>query len=110
MNGNLLEKKIFSKTYINISKQITLINWVTVVISVVSITFLMVMRTQVNDRFKKQLRNIPIPIELIVIITGTLVTYFAKLNEKFHVPIIGKIPEGYVVIIKRSLLKLLINY
>jgi hypothetical protein len=52
------------------------------------------MRTQVNERFKKQLRNIPIPIELIVIITGTLVAYFANLNEKFDVPIIGKIPEG----------------
>ena len=62
------------------------------------------MRTQVNDRFKKQLRNIPIPIELIVIITGTLVTYLAKLNEKFNVPIIGKIPEGYVILSKRILL------
>jgi hypothetical protein len=60
------------------------------------------MRTQVNDRFKKQLRNIPIPIELIVIITGTSVTYLAKLNERFHVPIIGKIPEGYHTIFSKK--------
>ena len=53
------------------------------------------MRTQVNERFKKQLRNVPIPIELIVIIAGTSVAYFADLNKKYRLEIVGEIPKGY---------------
>lgn len=30
------------------------------------------------------------------VVLGTLVSYFVHLNEKFQVPILGKIPIGYV--------------
>ena len=98
-------------------QNVNTINWVAVVFSAIAITFLLVMKIHVNDRFKKQLRNIPIPIELIVvfilslqlalsfrfvylihlnkkIIIGTCVTYFAKLEEKFDLQVIEKIPNG----------------
>jgi hypothetical protein len=52
------------------------------------------MKTQVNERFRKQLKNIPIPIELIVIISGTTLTYFAGLNFKYDLAVVGKIPAG----------------
>ncbi len=44
-----------------------MINWLAILISFLSITFLVVVRIHVNERFKKQLKNIPIPIELIVV-------------------------------------------
>ena len=44
-----------------------MINWLAILISFLSITFLVAVRIHVNERFKKQLKNIPIPIELIVV-------------------------------------------
>ena len=43
------------------------LNWAAIIISFISITFLITLKIHVNDRFKEQLRNIPIPIELIVV-------------------------------------------
>jgi hypothetical protein len=45
---------------------ITSINFVALIISIVSLALLIGLKF-LNDRFKKQLRNIPIPIELIVV-------------------------------------------
>lgn len=47
-------------------KNISKINWVALVISVVAITILILVKTYVNDKYKKKLK-IPIPIELIVV-------------------------------------------
>ena len=56
-----------------------MINWLATLISFLSITFLVVVRIHVNERFKKQLKNIPIPIELIVV--SFLIIYIKKLNK-----------------------------
>jgi hypothetical protein len=37
----------------------------------------------------------PVPAELIVVIVGTLLSYFVEFNKKWHVAIIGDIPSGY---------------
>lgn len=59
---------IYSQTIWRISVNYMLINWASVVITAVGITFIYCVKTYINDKFKKQMRNIPIPAELIVVI------------------------------------------
>lgn len=46
-----------------------------------------------QPRLRKK-TNIPIPIELIVVILGTAASYFGNLNENFDLLIVGDIPTG----------------
>lgn len=71
------------------------INWAAFIFSVVCIIFLYLTRTQINERFKTQLKNIPLPIELFVIIVGTVVSNMAELNKKFGMTVVGSIPKGF---------------
>jgi hypothetical protein len=50
-----------------IAMNYTSINWISVAITVVAVLFIYLLKTYVNDKYKKQLRNIPIPSELIVV-------------------------------------------
>lgn len=45
-------------------------------------------------RFKAKLPA-PVPVELIVVVVGTLVSYFADFNERYKVAIVGKLAQGY---------------
>jgi high affinity sulfate transporter 1 len=47
----------------------------------------------VNDKYKNKLR-VPVPIELIVVIIATIITYYASLYEKFGVGIVKDVPVG----------------
>lgn len=85
--------------------------------SSVAVVILVLVKIQINDRFRKQLRNIPLPIELIMvyliyilkffskyslnnilfliqIISATVLTYFTKLDQTQGLRIIGEIPKG----------------
>jgi MFS superfamily sulfate permease-like transporter len=64
------------------------------VISIICISFLISLKIFVNEKYKKQLRNIPIPTELIVIIVGTTISYFLNLNQNYGLAIVGQIPSG----------------
>ena len=77
------------KNYIGLASNIKTVNYAALIFSCVAIGFLILFRIQVNERFKKQLKNIPIPIELIVIVVGTCVTYFAKLDKIYKLKIVG---------------------
>ncbi|XP_067661413.1 prestin-like [Haliotis asinina] len=81
------------KTWIEIIRNIADTNWIPVVTSVVSMIIIYVIKTQINERFKKRLR-IPVPIELIVVIIGTVVSHFARFKNDFDVKVIGEIPAG----------------
>lgn len=48
---------------------------------------------EINDRFSTRLK-IPIPGELILVVIAALVSYFAQLNERFDLAVIGGIPTG----------------
>ena len=50
-----------------------------------------------KNRFKKKLL-FPIPGELIVVITGTLISYFVQFKNRWNVAIIGEIPSGFFFI------------
>ena len=58
----------------------------------VTITFLYLVKTYVNEKFKAKL-PMPIPIELIVVIVGTAASYYLEL-EKYKVKIVGPLKTG----------------
>ena len=64
-----------------------------VVLSIISIIIIILVKSCVNERFQSHLR-VPIPIELILVIIGTIISYFGKLGAKYGVQIIDTIPQG----------------
>ena len=49
---------------------------------------------QVNERFRHKM-FMPIPIELITVIIGIIVSYIVDFNGRWNVSIINDIPMGY---------------
>uniref|UniRef100_A0A4W4F4X8 STAS domain-containing protein n=1 Tax=Electrophorus electricus TaxID=8005 RepID=A0A4W4F4X8_ELEEL len=64
----------------------------TLVVSVLSIVILITAK-ELNNRCRKKLQ-VPIPVELIVIVVGTLISFYAHLNETYEISVVGKIPSG----------------
>nr|XP_019951741.1 PREDICTED: solute carrier family 26 member 6-like [Paralichthys olivaceus] len=62
------------------------------VVSLVSLTFLIVAK-EINDCYKQKL-PLPIPVELIVIITATVISHFCGLQRKYNLDVVGEIPSG----------------
>jgi MFS superfamily sulfate permease-like transporter len=65
----------------------------TMLISLVTCLTLYLFKTYVNERYKKKLPA-PIPIELIVVILGTALSYVFKFKEK-NVAVIGVLEKGF---------------
>ncbi|KAF2360573.1 SLC26A/SulP transporter [Trinorchestia longiramus] len=68
-------------------------NVATIIISAVSMLILSLNNEQLKPRLAK-FTKIPMPIELIVVIIGTTVSYFVHLNQEYDVTIVGEIPTG----------------
>ena len=81
------------KTIIEISKKITLVNPVTCLISLVSFILFYVVKVFVNEKYAKKLIA-PVPIEILVVITGTAISYLADFNGRWNVKIVGPLPLG----------------
>ncbi|XP_014783600.1 prestin [Octopus bimaculoides] len=77
-------------TYRDIFLNITKTNIAELIMSIICIIILLLVKSCINDRFKHKLKS-PIPIELIVVILGTLVAYLANLAEIYDVKIVGLI-------------------
>ena len=80
-------------TYIEIFKNINSANVGSIVTSIICIIILVFVKDFINEKFKLKL-YMPIPIELILVICGTVVSYFGKLNSTFDIPIVGSIESG----------------
>ncbi|KAK3606363.1 hypothetical protein CHS0354_042000 [Potamilus streckersoni] len=80
-------------TYKYIFERIVQTNIPTLVISIICMALLYIVKEQVNQRFKKKLK-IPVPIELCVVILGTVTSYVWNFNKRFRVQIVGDIPAG----------------
>lgn len=72
------------------------INWVTFSLSVISITILLTFKLYINGKISKRFKNnTPFPIELLVVIGGTVVSHYLNLRgEKYNVQVVGHIPRG----------------
>ncbi|XP_024916142.1 solute carrier family 26 member 6, like 1 [Cynoglossus semilaevis] len=64
----------------------------TVVVSAVSMVFLIAAK-ELNSFLSPKL-PVPIPVELITIVAGTLISNYANLNNNYTVPVVGEIPSG----------------
>lgn len=74
---------------------ITRTNLVTLGLSALTILMILLGKHVLNPFVKKRLRcPIPLPMELIAVIAGTLISQFAHLKDNFNVPTVGLIPSG----------------
>uniref|UniRef100_A0A3Q2PVL5 Solute carrier family 26 member 6, like 2 n=1 Tax=Fundulus heteroclitus TaxID=8078 RepID=A0A3Q2PVL5_FUNHE len=62
------------------------------VVSVVALSVLIVAK-EINDCYRQKL-PLPIPIELIVIVAATIITYFCGLRSEYFIDVVGEIPSG----------------
>ena len=81
------------KDFIDIFSNITTINWATVIISVISSAFLYVIKVFVNERYKTKL-PVPLPVELVLVIAATGISYGVGFKEKWRVNVIGDLKPG----------------
>lgn len=80
-------------TYRDIIHQILNSNLAAVIGSAITIFILCINNEVIKPRLQKK-TSIPIPIELIVVILGTVASYFGNLNENYDLLIVGDIPTG----------------
>ena len=52
-----------------------------------------IIKKYVNERYKNVLPT-PIPIELLIITFGTLISYLANFKQNYNMKIVGKIQSG----------------
>ncbi|XP_059842774.1 chloride anion exchanger-like [Hypanus sabinus] len=77
----------------HIFTHITESNVADVIISLIIMTVVFVFK-EINDRFKSKL-PVPIPIEVIMTIIATGVSYAFNFEETYNVAIVGSLPSGY---------------
>ena len=68
-------------------------NIATLVTSVIAIVILIVVKKFINERYAKKLK-VPVPIDMIVVVVATLLSYYFNLDERFGMKIVNKIPQG----------------
>jgi len=84
----------FLQTYVDILKSISKANLPDIVITLISLPSLLIVK-YLSERHKKKLRNIPIPIELILVVAATMVSHFCHLEKApYNVNTVKTIPTG----------------
>ncbi len=63
------------------------------VISIISCIVLFVVKKFVNEKYKQSLK-VPVPIDFIVVVIATTLSYFCRFEDNFGVAIVKKIPRG----------------
>ncbi|ESO97396.1 hypothetical protein LOTGIDRAFT_114864, partial [Lottia gigantea] len=81
------------KTFIEIFSNIKKTNIADLIISIVSIVILLTVKIFVNEKYKARLK-IPIPIDLIVVVLSTIISYVSNFKDVYGVAIVGDIPTG----------------
>lgn len=82
------------RTYYDLFSKIGQTNVPDLIICLLCMVILLLVKKFINERYKAKLK-IPIPIDLIVVIIGTIISHFANFEEKFNVNIVGPIPSGF---------------
>ncbi|CAF1544697.1 unnamed protein product, partial [Adineta steineri] len=68
------------------------INWISTAIGIVSIIILFFSK-YFNERYKSKIR-IVLPCELILVIIGTVLSHFVRLDSKYDISVVGEIKRG----------------
>ncbi|XP_021939110.1 solute carrier family 26 member 10 isoform X2 [Zootermopsis nevadensis] len=80
-------------TYIEIFNKIEEVNLAVLVVSSITIV-LLVINNEFLKPFVRKRSVIPIPIELIAVVTGTLISTYLNLQDKYEIEPVGDIPTG----------------
>ncbi|XP_012941796.1 prestin-like [Aplysia californica] len=78
-------------SYQAIFSAIDTVNVAAIICAVVSCAVILFVKDCINERFKHKLPA-PIPVELFVVIFGTMASYFGRFSEQFDVVVVGTIP------------------
>lgn len=81
------------QTYINIFSSLDTVNQVAILLSIITITLLLFNNEILKPRIAKRTK-LPIPIELIVVVGGVLLSRFLKMEETWNIIPVGHIPVG----------------
>ncbi|KAJ8046199.1 Pendrin [Holothuria leucospilota] len=81
------------KMWIDIFSKLPTLNWATVIVSLISLVLLIIMGIM-NERWKEQL-IVPIPMDIVVVVIMTLLSFFINLNDKYNVQIVDDVPLGF---------------
>uniref|UniRef100_A0A1L8DEN5 Putative sulfate/bicarbonate/oxalate exchanger sat-1 n=2 Tax=Nyssomyia neivai TaxID=330878 RepID=A0A1L8DEN5_9DIPT len=84
-------------TYIELAQRITTANWVACVISSITIIVLIFNNELLKPRLAK-FTIVPIPIELIAVVSGTVASRYLHLADTWSVDTIKNIPLGFPVL------------
>merc|ERR1719320_320987 len=74
-------------------------NVVDLIISLVSLPMLLLFK-HINQKYKKQLRNVPIPIEFFLIVIATTLSGFLEFEDKSNVSTVHEVPLGFEYLFK----------
>ncbi|ESO97404.1 hypothetical protein LOTGIDRAFT_53031, partial [Lottia gigantea] len=80
------------KNYKEIFTHITDVNITALICAIITMVLILIVKDCINERFKHKI-VIPIPIELIVVVVGTLAAYFGEFHENFGTDVVGTIPN-----------------
>ncbi|GFS32005.1 sulfate transporter [Nephila pilipes] len=80
-------------TWISFFQNIETVNYIVLLISTISLLFLILIKEIINGLLLKKTK-IPIPAELILVVTGTLVSKYMYLNERYQIEVVGLTPTG----------------
>ncbi|CAG5136585.1 unnamed protein product, partial [Candidula unifasciata] len=70
-------------------------NAITFIASIVCMVILVIVKEFINNNPKiKPKLKMPVPVDLIVVVLGTVISYFVRLEEEYKVRIVGQIPVG----------------
>ncbi|CAG9126351.1 unnamed protein product [Plutella xylostella] len=84
------------RTVIEVVKNLPYLNWAAFTISAIA-CLVIALNNELLKPWVSKRSKIPVPIELIAIVTGTLVSRFWGLKEQFGVALVGHIPTGLPV-------------
>jgi len=68
----------------NILENITSLNWISLAISVISVALMVFNKFYLNIKLKDKLKGVPIPIEIVIIVTGIIASDCGHLNQKVN--------------------------
>ncbi|KAM8930372.1 solute carrier family 26 member 6-like isoform 2-T2 [Pelodytes ibericus] len=79
---------------ISLFRRINQTNVATLIVGIISLVCLFAVK-EVNQRWRSKL-PMPLPIELVVLIISTAISYSLKLHETYEIEIVGNIPIGLI--------------
>ncbi|XP_058463140.1 sulfate anion transporter 1-like isoform X2 [Malaya genurostris] len=82
------------RTYIAVYSNINQVNPVSLLLSIVTITLQLINVDYIQPKIVKYSR-VPIPVELVVMISGIFLSRFFHLHEEFHIRTLGTIPTEF---------------